>query len=160
MNGRFWACTRAGLRRRGQRRQRFTLQPLWKWGLQGKPLFPRHFLVLPQHVFEALCGIFTSNWCKWQAGLMLSCSLTNVMAKCNGRLLFGSLSGRTPQQQSAVLQASHRHEKWRIARHYLLVNLFSAVLPDRTALIIIIQQIKFNLCELLSVNILTGICLQ
>lgn len=82
------------------------------------------------------------------------------MLKWNGRLLLGSLSGRTLQQQSVVLQASHRHEKWRIALHYLLVNLFSAVLPGGTALIIIIQEIKFNLCGLVSVNNLLGISLQ
>lgn len=160
MNQHSWAQTITGLQRRGQWGQGFSLQPLWKWGLQRKPLFLRYFLVLPQHGFEARCGIFTSNGCKWQAGLMLSCRLTNAMAKRNGRLRFGSLAGRALWQQSAVFEAPRRNEKWRIALQYLLVNLFSAVLPDGTALITIIQQIKFNLYELLSVNVLTGISLQ
>lgn len=152
-------CNRNGLQQRPVKTEIYSATTV-KMRVQGKPLFLRHFPVLPQHVFEALCSILTSNWCKWQASLMLSCSLTNTMAKCNGRLLFGSLLGRTLQQQCAGLQAFHRQKKWRIALCYLLVNLFSAVLPDGTALIIVIQQIQFNRCELLSVNILTGISLQ
>lgn len=32
-----------------------------KMRVLGKPLFPRHFSVLPQQAFEALCSVLTSH---------------------------------------------------------------------------------------------------